>query len=124
MYSFMEMGGMFMWPVMIFGLATLGAACRYAFLPDTTRARQTIALGILTVMAGLAGTSLGFVITLTSMARVAPDERFIAMIGVGESLCNAALAFTLVSFAALVAAVGTWRLPGGGGAPARVPALN
>lgn len=115
---------MFMWPVMIFGLATLGAACRYAFLPDTTRARQTIALGILTVMAGLAGTSLGFVITLTSMARVAPDERFIAMIGVGESLCNAALAFTLVSFAALVAAVGTWRLPSGGGAPARVPALN
>lgn len=109
MSGFMEMGGMFMWPVMVFGLATLAAALRYAALPDTGRARSALALGLLTVLAGLAGTSLGFVMTLTSMGQVSPEQRFIAMIGLGESMCNVALAFVLVTFAAMVGVVGTWR---------------
>lgn len=111
MSGFMQMGGVFMWPVLVFGLATLAAALRYAAAPEHTRGRQTLALGVLTVLSGCAGTSLGFVMTLTAMGRVPAEDRFIAMIGLGESMCNVALALVLVTFAALVVAVGTWRLP-------------
>lgn len=111
MSEFMQMGGVFMWPVMIFGLATLAVALRYALTPEPARLRQTFALGLVTLLSGLSGTALGFIVTLTAMGEVAPDKRFIAMIGLGESLCNVALALVLVTFAALIGAFGTWRTP-------------
>ena len=109
MPEFFQMGGMFMWPVLAFGLVTLVAALRFALQPEGGRARQAIALGLLTLLTGITGTCMGFVVTLTAMGGVPADKHFIAMIGLGESLTNAVLAFGLVSISALIGVFGTWR---------------
>lgn len=80
MIELFQMGGMAMWVILVFGLGTVAAAGHYAATPDTVRARQMLALGALTLLAGLAGTAMGFIVTLTSMGAVAPEQRFIALI--------------------------------------------
>jgi hypothetical protein len=109
MPEFFKMGGFAMWPILIFGLVTLAAAARYAAQPDTIRARQALALGLLELLTGAGGTLMGFVVTLTSMGEVPADMRFIAMIGVGESLTCMVLAVVFCILAALIGVVGTWR---------------
>jgi hypothetical protein len=47
--------------------------------------------------------------TLTHMGGVPADKQFIALIGLGESLCNLALALMLCTVAAALGVVGAFR---------------
>jgi hypothetical protein len=109
MGEFMQMGGIVMWPTLAFGLLAVFAAWRYAAQPEATRSRQALAAGLLTVVSGLAGTTLGAIMTLTHMGGVQADKQFIALIGLGESLCNLALALMLCTVAAALGVVGAFR---------------
>jgi hypothetical protein len=109
MGEFTQMGGIVMWPTLAFGLLAIVSGWLYAADPLPERARRTIAAGLLTVVTGLAGTSLGAVVTLTHMGGVPPEKQFIALIGLGESLCNLALALMLCTVTAALGVVGTWR---------------
>jgi len=117
MGEFMRMGGIVMWPTLAFGLLTVFAAWRYAAQPDATRSRQALAAGLLTVISGLAGTTLGAIVTLTQMGDVPLEKQFIALIGLGESLCNLALALVLCTVGAALGVFGAFRSRGGQGAP-------
>lgn len=109
MLDFMRLGGFTMWPILALGLATIATSARFAARPERTHARLPRALGRLTLLLGLMGTALGCVVTLVSMGNVPPDDRFFAMVGVGESLTNLTLALGLVVVSAAIGVVGTAR---------------
>jgi hypothetical protein len=114
MGTFFELGGFTMWPILAFGALTILAAGAFAVSPDAKRAGLALAAGLLTLLTGAMGTALGFVVTLTSMGAVPPETRFIAMIGVGESLTNFVLASGLCALAAMLGVIGAGRraMPG------------
>jgi len=59
--------------------------------------------------------------TFRYVGGVAPSERYVARIGIGESLANVAFALVFVVLAALAASVGAWRIARGHLAPAGRP---
>jgi hypothetical protein len=109
MADFMRLGGVTMWPILMLGLATIAAAARYAARPEAAHARLPRGLGRLTLLLGVMGTTLGCVVTLVSMGSVPPEDRFVAMIGVGESLTNLTLALGLVVVASAIGVIGSTR---------------
>ena len=105
-----HLGGWGMYPTFIFGLVLLAGSVRYATKPEQRVVPLLISLGILTLVSGATGFVTGLIKSLDFLNRAAPDDRFLALVGLGESLHNIALALVLVMLAALAAVVGTWRL--------------
>lgn len=103
-------GGWGMIPTSVFGLILVGAAVVYAVKPEKRFVPMQVSLGILTLMAGSLGFVTGLIKSLGVLHEVKPDERFIWLIGLGESLNNIGLALMLVVLAALLASVGTLRI--------------
>lgn len=114
MSEFFHEGGWGMWPVLVFGMVTLGAAARFAWKPDV---RQLGFLGAMTL------TTFGsmFSATWTSIAAVfghiadktppLGEEQFRAtlMAGLMESTRAATLGSGLLTLACLLVAVGALR---------------
>lgn len=114
MTEFFIEGGWGMWPVLVFGMVTLGAAGRFAWRAEI---RQLAFLGAMTV------TTFGsmFTATWTDMAAVfhnlserspsLSDEQFRAMMfgGLMESTRPATLGSVLLTLACLLVAVGALR---------------
>jgi uncharacterized BrkB/YihY/UPF0761 family membrane protein len=69
-----------------------------------------ISLGIMTLVAGSLGFVTGLIKSLGAIHQVPEDQRFIWLIGLGESLNNVALALILVVLAALMISVGALRI--------------
>jgi hypothetical protein len=65
---------------------------------------------VLTVAAGGLGFVTGVIKSMSAMDRVQPEQRWIWMLGVGESLQGMALALLLVTLGAMAASVGAYRL--------------
>ena len=107
--AFLE-GGIGMIPTLIFGLLLLGVAVRYAVSPEARVVPLLLSLGVLTLVAGMLGFVMGVITTMHAIAQMPPEQHWIAMLGVGESLQNLALALTLGALAALATSVGTFRL--------------
>jgi hypothetical protein len=103
-------GGWGMYPTLIFGVLAMAAALAYAVRPERRFVPLQISLGIMTLVCGSLGFVTGLIKSLTAIYQVTPDERFVWLIGLGESLNNVALALTLIMLAALVTSVGTLRL--------------
>jgi hypothetical protein len=103
-------GGWGMIPTAIFGVLLIGAAILYAVKPDKRFVPLQFSLGILTLMAGSLGFVTGMIKSLNAIGEVKPEERFIWLIGMGESLNNIGLALMVVVLAALLASVGTLRI--------------
>jgi hypothetical protein len=103
-------GGWGMIPTTVFGLLLVGAAVVYAVKPEKRFVPMQVSLGILTMMAGSLGFVTGLIKSLNAIHEVKPEERFIWLIGMGESLNNIGLALMLVVLAALLASVGTLRI--------------
>jgi hypothetical protein len=103
--EFIRDAGFGIWPVLIFGLATLIAAARQALTPTTTRVITTVWLMALTLVAGALGTAVGVQTSGRALLQVAPDERWIFFIGLQEALNNlvAALVIAAVSLLLLLA---------------------
>ena len=103
-------GGFPMWITMVFGLLAIGASARYALQPVRRYVPLMTSLGVMTLISGAFGLTTGLIKSLQALPHVGPDQRWIWMVGLGESLQNVAFALTLVAVATGAAVVGTWRL--------------
>ena len=105
-----RLGGWGMIPTAIFGLAMVAAAVRYAMAPDKRYVPLQVSLGILTLAGGGLGFVTGVIKSLMAMDSVQPDQRWLWMLGVGESLHNLALALGLVTIGSIAASIGAVRI--------------
>jgi hypothetical protein len=105
-----HMGGWGMWPTLICGVLLIGAAVWYAVQPARRLGPLLVSLGLMTFISGLLGLSMGVIKSLLPMGQLAPDARFIPLIGIAESMYNIVWAFCLIMIAAVIGAVGAWRL--------------
>jgi hypothetical protein len=110
MSHWFHLGGFAMWITSVFGLLAVGASIRYAHEPVRRLVPLTVSLGGLTLLSGALGFVTGLVKSLNALPDVAPGDRWIWMVGLGESLVNVAFALALVSIAALGMVVGAWKL--------------
>jgi hypothetical protein len=92
----------------------IGAAIPYALKPDRRFVPLQVSLGIMTLVAGSLGFVTGLIKSLGAIHQVPEGQRFIWLIGLGESLNNVALALALVVLAAAVISVGALRVSFGG----------
>jgi len=103
-------GGVGMIPTLIFGVVLVALSLRYAARPEQRQVPLLISMGLLTNFAGALGFVSGVITTMKAVAQVPAEEHWIAMVGLGESLNNMALAFALCVLATLCVVVGAWRL--------------
>jgi hypothetical protein len=103
-------GGWPMFPILALGVAALLAGLRHAVYPQRSLRPLVIGLAVSTVVMGLFGTALGIQQSARYIGDVPPEQRFIFLIGLAESLnCLAiALAFTLP--AAFLGTLGAFRM--------------
>ncbi len=104
------MGGWGMWPTLLCGMLLLGGAVWYAVQPGRRLGPLLVSLGLMTLISGLLGLTMGVIKSLLPLHQVPPDSRYISLIGIAESLYNLVFAFCFIMIAAVVAAVGAWRI--------------
>lgn len=111
--SFVE-GGWGMWPILIFGMITLGAAARFAQQPQLAYLRFVAGMGLTTLVSTIHATWLciGSVFKfLESPTRAPTDEMArILMVGLKESTRPGSLGGLLLALACLLTSVGLLRL--------------
>ena len=105
-----QLGGFGMWFVLVFGLMAIVASTRYALVPEARFVPLVLSLGALTLLSGAFGFVTGMIATFRTVQAVAAEERWVWMIGLGESLLNVAFALGLLGLAALAMVVGAFRL--------------
>lgn len=105
-----QLGGFAMWLVLVFGLMAVAAAVRYARAPETHLVPLVLSLGGLTLVGGALGFVTGLIATFQSVPRLDEDERWVWMVGMGESLVNLAFALSLLGLAGAAMVVGSYRL--------------
>jgi hypothetical protein len=110
MTNWFHLGGFPMWLTLGFGLLAIAASLRYATRPERRFVPLTITLGTMTLLNGALGFVTGLIVSLHGLPRAAAADRWIWMVGLGESLVNVAFALALVGLATLAMVVGTWRL--------------
>jgi hypothetical protein len=103
-----------MYPILIIGLIFVISAIRYAAAPERRHLALLGGLGLSTLLCGLGGTTMGLIASLGALDRVAADQRWIVLLGLGESLNNLALALVLLLLGSLIASAGAYRLSRGG----------
>lgn len=103
-------GGWGMFPTLVFGLAMLAVAARYALRPERRYVPLLLGLGTVTLSSGALGFVTGLIATFRYIGGVPASERYIALIGIGESLNNIAFSLIFVVISALAASFGAWRL--------------
>lgn len=111
-------GGWGMFPTLFFGLILLGVAARYASRPERRYVPLLLGAGVVTLSSGALGFVTGVITTFRYIGGVGPDRRYLALIGVGESLENVAFALIFIVLASLAASVGAFRIARGSYRPA------
>jgi len=114
-------GGWGMFPTLGFGLLMLAVAVRYATRPERRYVPLLLGSGVVTLSSGALGFVTGLIATFRYIGHVGPDRRYLAIIGIGESLENVAFALVFAVLASLIASVGAWRIAQGGPAPSLLP---
>ena len=104
--DFIRDAGFGIWPVLGFGGWAVVAAVQQALAPRDGRARTIGLLLAITMIAGVFGTVLGVQLSAEHIGEVGPDERWIFLLGLRESLNNmvAALGLGAASLLVLLAA--------------------
>ena len=110
MSEMFHQGGFGMYPTTLFGLLLVAATIRYALTSERRFVPLQIALGILTMASGGLGFVMGLIKSVSAIGGVGPDQRWIWLLGMGESLNNLALALILVTMGLLAASIGALRL--------------
>src|SRR5262245_58562050 len=110
MTHWFQLGGFPMWFTLVFGVLSIAASLRYAARPERRLVPLTISLGMMTLLNGAFGFVAGLIMSLNGLPKAAAAERWIWMVGLGESLVNIAFALALVGLATLAMVIGTWRL--------------
>lgn len=111
-------GGLGMFPTLVFGLALLFVAARYAQRPERCFVPLLLGLGTVTLSSGALGFVAGLMATFRFVGGVPASQRYVAIIGIGESLANVAFALAFIVLASLAASVGAWRISRGSLSPA------
>lgn len=109
-----RLGGWGMYPTALFGILLVAVAVRYAVRPERRFVPLLVCLGIVTLLAGALGFVTGFIKMMdgATSGRWPGPEHVVAMVGLGESLHNVALALLLTMFAALAATIGAFKQRG------------
>lgn len=116
MLEFMREGGFAMWVILLFGLGTLALAVAFAVKPRESAVHVLRSASRATLFATLTGLVAGLGAVFHKVPgnpdwAHSPDLHLIVMTGLGESLANAILGFSLLTLAWLAATVGMRRLP-------------
>jgi hypothetical protein len=106
-------GGYGMFPTLLFGVLMLGVAVRYATKPEQRVIPLVASLGVLTLLSGALGFVTGIITTMKAVAHVPASDRYIALVGLGESANNLALALVLAVLSMLAVVLGAWKLSRG-----------
>jgi len=107
-----RIGGWGMYPTTIIGFILLGAALLYARQPTARRLRVIANLRLLTFLSGALGCVVGVIKSFTTLPEGKLDEvGKLAVIGVGESLSNIALALVILVVATILTTIGASRGP-------------
>ncbi len=109
MFDWFKLGGSAMFLTLLFGALGIAVAVKYAMDPYRRLLPLTAGLGVLTLLTGALGCVTGVIKSLHCLPRVEPDERWIWMVGLGESLVNVAFALAMVAIAALAIVIGVFR---------------
>jgi len=103
-------GGWPMFPILILGILLIIAAGRYAMQPEARQLLVVQSLGKVTLGFGVLGSLLGMIHCMGAISQVPTDKVVtIALLGLGESINNLALALVLGVIAGLVTTVGALR---------------
>ena len=100
-----QLGGWGMFPTLVAGLFTIGAAVNFARHQERARLLSVAILSMLTLVCG----GLGFVTGLMTTLRYAaerPDAGSLIALGTFESLNNIALALVCLAVAGVISALG------------------
>lgn len=114
MLDFFREGGWGMWPILVFGMVTVGAALRFARKPETGQIRFIAAMGLTTLVTTFHATwtdiaaVLGYLGQQEEMAEA--QFRQILIVGLKESTRPGTLGGLLLMLACLLVAVGILRL--------------
>jgi hypothetical protein len=93
-------------PTMLFGAILIAVSVRYAIRPDKRLVPLLLSLNVVTVLAGGCAFVTGVITTLSAHA----ESAVVVGVGVGESLCNVAVALSLMIFGGLAVTVGAARV--------------
>src|SRR4051812_43750984 len=102
MPDFVREAGWPIYPILIVGALAVLVAARHALWPARGAGAIVAALAAATLLLGIAGTALGVQQSAGAIRDVAPEMRWIFLIGVKESLYNLVAATLLATLAALL----------------------
>jgi len=105
-----RLGGWGMWPTLVFGLLMLAVAVLHAVRADQRLSPVVRATIWMTLISGCLGFVTGLIRSCLYISDVAADDRYLVIIGLGESLCNVAWALVLIMVAMIITTIGTWRI--------------
>ena len=108
MMDFIRDGGWPMFPTLGLGISTLIMSVRYAARPEPGQLALVRMLALLTLVVGLFGTLLGVQISANAIRSVAPDQRWIFVIGIAESLNCLLAALALLAPTVIAAGIGNY----------------
>jgi hypothetical protein len=110
--SFFLAGGFPMVFVVVFGLVSLGSAVLFALRPTAGRLASVVAYATAVLLTSIAGTALDLGVVFSRFQDFPADNAsaFVLM-GCAEALSPVILGFSLISITALVAGIGSRRLP-------------
>jgi hypothetical protein len=115
MMTFMLSGGYAMWLILLFGGITLVSAILFAWRPQEARLGFVRGMTTATVFVTLSGLAAALGATFHRTASTEewhsyPDIVLAPMMGIGESMSNGILGFSLLGVVWLVTAIGIRRL--------------
>lgn len=113
MIEFFREGGWGMWPILIFGMVTVGAALRFAQKPEDAQLKFLGAMGLTTLVTTVHATwtdVAAVMHTLSDPARVSDAELTRTLfVGLMESTRPGTLAGIMLTLACLLMAIGALR---------------
>jgi len=108
--NFYYEGGFGMYPTTIFGFFLVAAAVIYLLRAERRFANLVLSLGILTMVAGVLGTSIGVINTFHYLQKVPQAKQFmLAALGCAESLNNLVLALLFAGLSMVLVSIGALR---------------
>jgi hypothetical protein len=114
MIEFFKEGGWGMWPILVLGLVTVGAAARFALKPAQRQIGFLAAIGLATLISifHATWTDFGAVFSALSDEKFAPDAVAPRILAEGLKECTrpGAMGGSFLTLAAILVAVGMLRL--------------
>lgn len=108
--NFYQNGGWGMYPTTLFGFFLVATGVLLLFRPERKYVPLVASLGLLTLLSGMLGCSVGLVVSFRYVQNLPAQEQFtVAVIGCAESLNNVVLALLIVVFTSLITSIAAFR---------------